>query len=318
MSNKRGQCSYCKAENVILITPGSLTDYFEALLDIYVNDSDGVFLNELIQNDWQTFALPNRAAQKKLLKAIMQIASDKDFKFKPKYATNDSIIEQWHSFTDELKFKNRFIPKGTPEVELFVQFGELLGLIHPKKTTFKFYRARINEEGKSFKAKDLKKPPAKLVLSGRANPIGIPYLYVASTPKTAIAEVRGHKGEKVTVLEFEAKNNLELFDLRHPRQSISPFERIDNLEFIYCHMPYLELLGNELSKPVIPKKANLEYLASQYLCELIKQMGYHGIIYKSSIDTGNNYVIFNDNRLKTGSIKEYSITEMKFETDPKT
>ena len=82
-------------------------------------------------------------------------------------------------------------------------------------------------------------------------------------------------------------------------------------------MPYLELLENELSRPIIPKKANLGYLASQYLCELIKQMNYHGIIYKRSIDTGNNYVIFNDNRLKAGNIREYEITEMKFETKPK-
>jgi hypothetical protein len=157
-----------------------------------------------------------------------------------------------------------------------------------------------------------------MALNGRANPVGISYLYVASTPKTAIAEIRGHKGESVDVLEFEIKNNLNLFDLRHPRQTISPFEQIDDLEFIYKYMPYLELLENELSKPVIPKKANLEYLASQYLCEIIKQMNYHGIIYKSSIATGNNYVIFNDNRLKAGIIKKYVITEMKFETDPKT
>jgi hypothetical protein len=155
------------------------------------------------------------------------------------------------------------------------------------------------------------------VLNGRANPVGIPYLYVASTAKTAIAEVRGHKGEKVSVLEFEIRNDLNLFDLRHPRETISPFEQIDDLEFLYKYMPYLELLEHELSKPVVPKKANLEYLASQYLCELIKQMNYHGIIYKSSIDAGNNYVIFNDNRLKAGNIKEYSITEMHFETAPK-
>jgi hypothetical protein len=313
MSNEKGQCSYCEAKNVTLIEPEALTDYFEALLDIYIKDINGKPLNALIQDDWATFAAIEGSVQQNLLKAIMRISKTTDFKYSPKHKRNESIIAQWHSFTEELKFKNRFIPYGAPPKDLFVQFGELLGVIYPKLSQ-KFFRARINEEGRKFRIKDLHKPPANEVLNGRANPIGIPYLYVASTPKTAIAELRGHKGEFVSVLEFEIKAMIELFDLRHPRQTISPFERIDSLEFIYKHMPYLELLGHELSKPVVPKKANLEYLASQYLCELIKQMGYHGIIYKSSIDTGNNYVIFNDQRLKAGKICEYKISEMKVET----
>ncbi len=80
-------------------------------------------------------------------------------------------------------------------------------------------------------------------------------------------------------------------------------------------MPYLTLLENELSKPVIPHKANLEYLSSQYLCELIKQVGYHGIIYKSSIADGNNYVIFDDDRLSAGLMRQYRIIEMSFKTE---
>ncbi len=105
-----------------------------------------------------------------------------------------------------------------------------------------------------------------------------------------------------------------MFDLREPKNTISPFEWIDEIEFIYKHMPYLDLLGNELSKPIIPSKANLEYLSSQYLCEMIKQIGYHGIIYKSSIAEGNNYVIFVDGRLRPSKMREYRITDMKFET----
>ena len=113
-------------------------------------------------------------------------------------------------FTEELKHKNRFFPKVAPEKDLFIEFGPLLGVII-KKEAQKFYRARINEEGKQFKLKEMKKPPATMALNGRANPLGIPYLYAASTIETAIAEVRGHKGESVTVLEFNANRNLELF-----------------------------------------------------------------------------------------------------------
>jgi hypothetical protein len=79
-------------------------------------------------------------------------------------------------------------------------------------------------------------------------------------------------------------------------------------------MPYLTLLGNELSKPIIPREANLEYLPSQYLCELLKHIGFHGIIYKSSAADGNNYVIFADNKIKAITTFQYRITDTKIES----
>ncbi len=311
ISNKKGVCSFCNSKNVALISPEALTGYFDSLLEIYVEDVNGQPLNKLIQNDWALFSILNSNQQKKLLSAITQKPGISRLKFVPKYLKNRDNIEKWHLFTTELKHKNRFLPQWAPDKNLFIDCGQLLGMII-KKGTQKFYRARINEDGKQCKLKDLKKPPAKKALNGRANPVGIPYLYVASTPDTAIAEIRGYKGETVSVLEFEARWNLELFDLRDPQNTISPFEMPDSIEFIYTHMPYLTLLGNELSKPVVPQKASLEYLSSQYFCEIIKQIGYHGIIYKSSIADGNNYVVFADNRLRTGTIQQHQITEMNY------
>jgi len=314
MSNKKGRCPFCESENVALIPPEALTDHFNPLLEIYKRDVNGRPLNELMQNDWAIFGLSKMNRQQKLLNAITQNSNLSEENFISKYPQDNVNIEKWRLFTEELKHKNRFLPKGAPEKELFIEFGPLLGVII-KKGAQKFYRARVNEEGKPFKLREMKKPPPAKALNGRANPLGVPYLYVASTTETSIAEIRGHKGESVTVLEFSAKRNLELFDLREPKNTISPFEWIDEIGFIYTHMPYLALLGNELSKPIIPSKANLEYLSSQYLCEMIKQIGYHGIIYKSSVADGNNYVIFADNKLSAGLTRQYRITEMKFETE---
>jgi hypothetical protein len=162
----------------------------------------------------------------------------------------------------------------------------------------------------------MKKPPQKVATNGRANPHGIPYLYVASTIETAISEIRGHKGESVTVAEFQISRKLELVDLREPINTISPFALNDEneIELLYKNMPYLTLLGNELSKPVIPREANIEYLPTQYLCELLKHTGYHGIIFKSSISDGNNYVIFDDKRLKAVEAFQYQITSVSIES----
>jgi len=156
------------------------------------------------------------------------------------------------------------------------------------------------------------KPPKENATNGRANPHGIPYLYLASTIETAISENRGHKGETLTIAEFHVTSKLELADLRDPKSTISPFElnEEDELELLYKNIPFLTFLGNELSKPIIPNEANIEYLSSQYLCELFKLIGFHGIIYKSSVSKGHNYVIFDDSKLEAITTYQYKITDV--------
>jgi hypothetical protein len=314
IGKEKGHCSFCGSNDKTLIDPQVLIDYFEPLFGIYEKDKDGQLLNRLLQDDWALFSISSEDQQRSLIDAITKNSILSKTKFKPKYEKDNTNIEQWHLFSKELMHENRFHPHNAPDKSLFEVFGSLLGEVY-KKDDRKFYRARINEEGKNFEIKDMQKPPSNIVLNGRANPIGIPYLYVTSNAETAIAELRGYKGELVTVIEFSIKENLDFFNLRDPKNTISPFEKIDDIEFIYKHMPYLNLLGNELSKPVVPSKANLEYLSTQYLCEMIKHIGYHGIIYKSSIAEGDNYVIFADNRLSFGKMSQYRITEMLFKSE---
>jgi len=219
----------------------------------------------------------------------------------------------------ELKHRNRFFPNDAPDKNHLEPFGKYIGKINNKNSQ-KFYRARINTSNNPFKIKEMGKPPKNLVSNGRANPIGIPYLYVASSIDTAISEIRGHKSEIITIVEYQIKSNLELADLRDPKSTISPFELNDDneLEMIYKNLPFLTLLGNELSKPIIPREANLEYLPSQYLCELLKLIGFHGIIYKSSVSDGNNYVIFKDNKLKATNTYQYQIVNVTTESEEQT
>ena len=292
-----------------LIEPERLFDRFELLLDLYEKDRDGLALNELIQIDWCVFTITANRIQQKLLKAISCNRNLFKFKYKPVISKEQKNVERWEIFREELKHGNRFFPKGAPDINHIEAFKQYIN-VNLDKDSQKFYRARINTSDKPFKISKMGKPPKNLVLNGRANPIGIPYLYLSSSIETAIAEVRGYKGEAVTLAEFKMKNNLELADLRDPKSTISPFELNEELELIYKNMTYLTLLGNELSKPIIPREANLEYLSSQYLCELIKHIGFHGIIYKSSIADGNNYVIFDDKRLKAVLTYQYTITDI--------
>lgn len=65
-------------------------------------------------------------------------------------------------------------------------------------------------------------PPSRYANHGRANPTGIPYLYLGSMPDTAISEIRPHTGEIATVAEFEIPAVLIIVDLREPRKHVSP------------------------------------------------------------------------------------------------
>ncbi|MGR3175822.1 MAG: RES family NAD+ phosphorylase [Candidatus Scalindua sp.] len=299
-----------------LIKPEELFDRFEPLLDLYKKNSNGASINELIQTDWNIFAITANRTLQKLLKKISCNSNLFKDKYKPVFSKERKNIEQWETFREELKHRNRFFPNDAPDQSHLEPFGKYIGTIL-KKGSQKFYRARINTSDKPFKMLAMGKPPKNLVSNGRANPIGIPYLYVASSIDTAISEIRGHKSEVVTIVEYQMKSNLELADLRDPKSTISPFELNDEneLEMIYKNIPFLTLLGNELSKPIIPRDANLEYLPSQYLCELLKLIGFHGIIYKSSVSDGNNYVIFKDERLKAMKTYQYHIVNVTTESE---
>ena len=60
-----------------------------------------------------------------------------------------------------------------------------------------FYRARVHES--KLLIDQMRAPPSITVTAGRANPIGISYLYLAENEKTCIAEVRPSNGSLVSV-----------------------------------------------------------------------------------------------------------------------
>ena len=53
-----GTCSYCESENVALIEPSQLAEYFAMLVSIYEIDPDGKSLVEWMKTDWQLFRHP--------------------------------------------------------------------------------------------------------------------------------------------------------------------------------------------------------------------------------------------------------------------
>lgn len=80
---------------------------------------------------------------------------------------------------------------------------------------------------------------------------------------------------------------------------------------VYLDLDYLCHLGEELSKPILPRDAQLEYLSTQYLCELIKHCGFDGVIYKSSVGDGDNYAIFTDSKVQSLDVEVYFVNDIE-------
>lgn len=55
-------------------------------------------------------------------------------------------------------------------------------------------------------------PPKELATAGRANPIGIPYLYLSDSAKTTYFEVRAVYLDKLSVGTFRIERELKLID----------------------------------------------------------------------------------------------------------
>jgi hypothetical protein len=137
-------------------------------------------------------------------------------------------------------------------------------------------------------------PPSSITKGGRANPTNLPYLYVATSPETAIAEIRPHRGALVSVSRLILKSPLHVIDLSKLEAHLSPFlVGDDRLDKLFLLRPFLDSLPIKYCTPVQPEDESINYLPTQFLCEFIKSMGYDGLKYHSSLhDSGDNIAFF--------------------------
>lgn len=332
---KLGNCDFCESSAVYCIQPWALEELFTPLVSLYeiienfmpledLKNWDGDFIWEKLNVDWGIFAFYDYAKHEELVRAIFSNRDPRDgepqflnsyVEMEDEYwGTKDEVSEklgkEWEQFCEEIKFKNRYFPTRTLDPELL---GELLSFQEEMVATDShLYRARICDTLEKIEPINMGKPPIDMSRLGRANPLGIPYLYVASDVKTAIAEKRPFVKDRVTVGDFLVRSPLRAIDLRSPGVD-DPFQYGDRLEFIVMHLGFLRKLGFELSKTISPKEGEIEYIPLQYLCEFIKTMGYDGVVYRSSVAEGYNLAIFSDSKLECIESELYEIKNIQYE-----
>lgn len=299
-----GDCTYCMAQGVSLVSPAALAPFFELLIDAYDPDPAGRPLVECLREDWGLFtsAVMDDTHANELLTEILDDGGIVRMPLAPTTQFDSRSLKQWDDLRDEMMHRNRWFLDESIDLERLRQLLDLL-IAPPGGLGTTWYRARLLADTKPFPAEEMGPPPPHLAGHGRANPAGIPYLYLGSTEGTAVSEVRPHTGDLACVAEFTVPS-LRVVDLRNPRTQVSPFILSDSSEIsqLRADLPLLERLGEELTRPVLPRGAAFEYTPSQYLCEFIKTRGFDGVIYRSSIGDGINLALFDPTLATVGIV----------------
>lgn len=311
-SPSKGVCSYCGTANELLVDPAALADVFGLLVNTYEENDAGRSLIDLFKEDWLLFdhEKMDGPRAKELLADILDDGEIVRRAFLPSRKYQSDQFNQWQALRAELMYENRYFPVASLDPE---RLGELLSHLISDPIKAVWYRARLQAGDDILEIKDMGAPPKRIAGHGRANPAGIPYLYLGSTEETAISEVRPHTGDKACVADFTVPVDLKIIDLCNPRKLVSPLilDSEDDIGLLRSDIPFLEGVGKELTRPVVPTGAPIDYVPSQYLCEFIKKSGYAGVLYRSSVSMGVNLALFSPLIAKPGAVKQFDITQVK-------
>lgn len=310
-----GRCSFCGSEGVLTINPKDIFELFEVFLDVLTEDVNGKSLIILVQEEICFFS-DEISDKERLLDLIVDCPDILSKKYM--IAHSSQPLTDWQSFKNEIIKNNRFFPQTPIYKDVFSKkdgVPTFFGLIESLEVSYsegdRFYRARVSEE--LLPHTKMGKPPAEHVTVGRANPIGIPYLYLAKNEVTCISEVRPSNSAKVCIATFKPQpyKTIKLLDLTAPRKKASflLFDG-DELRESLNYIALLEVFSKELSLPVLPEKSHLDYIPTQFICEFFKTIcGFDGVIFKSSFGCGENVVLFSDENVQAAhSVVHYKIS----------
>jgi hypothetical protein len=155
--------------------------------------------------------------------------------------------------------------------------------------------------------------PKYIKTGGRANPAGFAYLYLATSPETAMAEMRPWLHEYLTVALFELTRQVRLAVCRAEKEDIYArlFEKDPPPEQITEYV--WNDIGRAFARPVSKEDQQAAYIPTQILAELFKVEGFDGLAYRSGLDCGMNVVLFDVKAARLVRRYLYRLTKVRYE-----
>lgn len=216
----------------------------------------------------------------------------------------------YQHFAREVSHHYRYL--HSPETEAFLAAVQIT--CQSRKVTIdagqRFWRAQVGHDWRPMDSESgtddeipcayltsRMKPLSDRASDGRANPRGIPTLYLATTKETAMSEVRPWIGAYVSCGQFQTNRPLTVidcarrhnenplhFDLEDPNYEPSPEAKT---RAVWAN------IDRAFAEPMTRSDDLADYVPTQVLAELFKQAGADGVVYKSKFgDDGFNIALF--------------------------
>jgi len=134
------------------------------------------------------------------------------------------------------------------------------------------------------------KPPGDRAHEGRANPKGIPYLYLATHQDTAAAEVRPWIGSYVSIAQFALKRDVRVVNCVTDDHRIRWYSREPEPE--ERERAVWQDIDRAFSQPVTSGDDTADYAPTQVIAEFFRENGLDGVAYGSSLGLGHNVALF--------------------------
>ncbi len=314
-SKEKGKCDYCHSDiNSELLDVGELHNFFAEFIEIFKFEPNGTPLVELIQKDWNLFS--NETKCHNILSDILLVinSSITDPKLFVDYI--DDIMEHtsyWETLKDDIKWEKRFLP-NIDKLIFELGWDSLFKKTEQLSENEPLFRARLHYSGdqKEYKITDMGCPKKSKACAGRANPQGIPYLYLSKDVETTLYEIRATFLDEVSVGTFIIKEDLKIV-LVDFTESPNAFLNVGKIIEYTKSMFLRKLISADLSIPIRRYDSEIEYIPTQFICEFIRHYtGADGILFNSSLHQGGkNVVLFSQDKIECVSVKMYRVTKVE-------
>ncbi|OCB71158.1 hypothetical protein B0A79_22440 [Flavobacterium piscis] len=313
-----GKCTFCEKENIEILEISELYDFFKELLDNFQKKENGQPLKNIIQGIWSLFS--SAELSNKILNFIIHNIDTEILSADELVDFNEDIYENvnyWDRLKEQLIWERRYLTDINYLTDELGWDGFFNSQIALTKTT-ELYRARLHNksDAKCYELTEMFCPPRKISTAGRANPSGIPFLYLSDNKDTILYEIRASYLDEISIGTFTLKDDLKkLIYISDFTESSTIFHPSRVNEKIKSTL-LKQKISIDLSKPMRRYDSELEYIPTQFICEFIKvYTGVQGIKFRSSLHTlGNNLVLFDQELVECIHVEKVKVKKVQIGT----
>jgi hypothetical protein len=161
--------------------------------------------------------------------------------------------------------------------------------------------------------RDRMRPLPHSACEGRVNPKGIPCLYLADNPTTAMAEVRPWVQSYISLSQFRISKNVQLVDCSLDSDvGVSDVLFQDSASGDFEKLAWTQI-SHAFSEPVSTNDRTADYAPTQVLAEVFKSCGFDGIAYNSRLSIGKNVALFDLESAEPISYTLHQTTGVEFQ-----